>query len=80
MAERKKLSFEEYCVRLEEIAGRLEDEKLPLEESLKLYEEGMKIVNKCNTELANVERKIKILTMGDDGKIEESDISHERLG
>lgn len=80
MAERKKLSFEEYCVRLEEIAGRLEDEKLPLEESLKLYEEGMKIVNKCNMELANVERKIKILTMGDDGKIEESDISHERLG
>ena len=67
MAERKKVSFEESCLRLEEIIAKLEDEKLSLDESVKLYEEGMKLVVKCNKELEDAERKIKILTRGEDG-------------
>lgn len=80
MAEKKKISFEESCARLEEIVGRLEDEKLSLEESVKLYEEGMKIVVKCNKELSDAERKIKILTRGGEGEIVEAEISPEALG
>lgn len=79
MAERKKMSFEESCLRLEEIISKLEDEKLPLDESVKLYEEGMKLVVKCNNELSNVERKIKILTRGEDGQLSEIETTPDAL-
>ena len=79
MAERKKISFEESCLRLEEIIARLEDEKLSLDESVKLYEEGMKLVTKCNKELMDAERKIKILTRGEDGQIGEKEITEDEL-
>lgn len=79
MAERKKVSFEESCVRLEEIISKLEDEKLSLDESVKLYEEGMKLVTKCNKELSDAERKIKILTRGEDGQISEVEITEDSL-
>lgn len=79
MAERKKVSFEESCLRLEEIIAKLEDEKLPLDESVKLYEEGMKLVVKCNKELEDAERKIKILTRGEDGQLAETEITPDAL-
>ena len=79
MAERKKVSFEESCLRLEEIIAKLEDEKLSLDESVKLYEEGMKLVTKCNKELMDAERKIKILTRGEDGQIGEKEITEDDL-
>ena len=79
MAERKKVSFEESCLRLEEIIAKLEDEKLSLDESVKLYEEGMKLVVKCNKELADAERKIKILTRGEDGQLAETEITPDAL-
>ena len=79
MAERKKVSFEESCLRLEEIIAKLEDEKLSLDESVKLYEEGMKLVVKCNKELEDAERKIKILTRGEDGQLAETEITPDAL-
>ena len=78
MAE-KKLSFEENIEKLEEILSKLEDEKLSLDMSVKLYEEGMKLVSTCNRELEDVERKIKILTRGDDGQIVEASITEDDL-
>ena len=78
MAE-KKLSFEENIEKLEEILSRLEDEKLPLDTSVKLYEEGMKLISKCNRELEAAERKIKILTRTADGEIVESEIAEADL-
>ena len=79
MAEKKKLSFEENIEKLEEILSRLEDEKLSLDMSVKLYEEGMKLVVKCNKELEDAERKIKILTRGEDGQLAETEISPDAL-
>ena len=70
MAEKKKLSLEESMARLEEIAAELEGEKLPLDKSVKLYEEGVKLAAKCATELEDAKRKIKILQQGKDGEIE----------
>ena len=60
MAEKKKQSFEDSLSRLEEIVAALEDEKLPLDKSVKLYEEGVKLVGACSKELDSAERKVKI--------------------
>ena len=79
MADKKKLSFEENIEKLEEILSRLEDEKLSLDMSVKLYEEGMKLVSTCNRELEDAERKIKILTRGDEGQIVEASITEDDL-
>ena len=79
MAEKKKMSFEENIEKLEEILSRLEDEKLPLDTSVKLYEEGMKLISSCNRELESAERRIKILTRGADGGIEEKLIDEDEL-
>ena len=75
MAEKKKMSLEESMARLEEIASELEGEKLPLDKSVKLYEEGVKRAARCATELESAKRKIKILQQGKDGEIELADMS-----
>ena len=74
MAEKKKLSLEEAMARLEEIVKELENEKLPLEKSLKLYEEGVKLASKCASELEVAKRKIQILQHGKKGEIEVVDV------
>ena len=74
MAEKKKPSLEEMMAKLEEITAELEGEKLPLEKSLKLYEEGVKLASKCATELESAKRRIKILRQDADGEIELADV------
>ena len=74
MAEKKKVGLEEAMARLEEIVSELENEKLPLERSLKLYEEGVKLASKCASELESAKRKIQILQQGKDGDIEVVDV------
>lgn len=73
MAERK-FNLEEAMQRLEEIVSQLENEKLPLEKSLKLYEEGVKLASKCANELEVAKRKIQILQQGKDGGIDVVDV------
>jgi exodeoxyribonuclease VII small subunit len=53
--------FEDCLKRLEEIVERLEKGDLSLEESLALFEEGMKLSNACRGELDEAEGKIEIL-------------------
>ena len=48
--------------RLEAVVKALEDGKTSLEESMKLYEEGVALVRLCSTRLEDAERKVKILT------------------
>ena len=74
MAEKKKLSLEESLARLEEIVAELENDKLPLEKSLKLYEEGVKLASSCAAELDKAKRKIKILQQGKNGEIEIAEV------
>jgi len=52
----------------------MEQEKLPLERSLKLYEEGIGLVAKCSKELEGAKRRIMILQQGKDGEIEIADV------
>ena len=70
MAEKKMVGLESAMARLEEIVNEMENEKLPLDKSLKLYEEGIGLVAKCSEELEAAKRKIQILQQGKDGEIE----------
>ena len=61
-----KQTFETSLLKLEKIVARLETEELGLEESLRLFEEGVKISKKCEESLKNAELKVKQLM--EDGK------------
>jgi exodeoxyribonuclease VII small subunit len=74
MAEKKKMSLEEAMARLEEVVAQLENDKLPLDKSLKFYEEGVKLASQCANELEAAKRKIQILQQSKDGEIEVVDV------
>jgi exodeoxyribonuclease VII small subunit len=54
-------TFEAALQRLEQIVGRLEKGELPLEESLVLYEEGIRLSRLCHGKLEEAEGKIETL-------------------
>jgi exodeoxyribonuclease VII small subunit len=54
-------SFEAALKQLEEIVQRLERGELPLEESLKLYEEGIRLSRLCHAKLEEAEGRIELL-------------------
>lgn len=59
---KKEESFEELLNRLEEVTSKLEkEENISLEESMKLFEEGIDISKKCNKQIEEAEKKISIL-------------------
>lgn len=60
MADRE-LTFEESLARLEEIVEQLEGGKLSLNDSLALYEEGIKLSRECNRQLTEVEGRLEAL-------------------
>lgn len=78
MAEKKKLSLEDAMARLEKIVAEMESDKLPLERSLKLYEEGIGLVSQCSEQLEAAKRKIQILTNGKNGEIELVDLGESK--
>ena len=65
MAQKK---FEDAIKRLEEIVQKLESGELPLEESLKVFEEGMNLIKFCSEKLEEVEQKVTKLVKESDGK------------
>lgn len=70
-----KKTFEQAIKRLEEIVAELEEGNLPLEESLKIYEEGVELTQFCSTKLNETEDKIKTLVKtGADFKLKSTDI------
>lgn len=54
-------SFETTLGELEQIVMRLENGDLPLEDSLELFEKGIKLSRECRQRLAKAERRIEIL-------------------
>lgn len=63
-------NFEESMEKLEKIVTELEKGNLNLDESLKKFEDGMKIAKQCNSILEDTEKKIMIL-LEKDGEIKE---------
>ena len=62
------LNFEGAMDRLEKIVEQMESGKLPLEDLIVRYEEGMKLVKTCQERLAKAEQKIEIITRNSAGK------------
>ena len=56
------LNLEEALEDLEQIVGKLEDGKLSLEESLVLFERGIRLVRLCSSRLESAEQRIESLT------------------
>lgn len=55
------MEFEKKLGRLEEIVTKMESGELSLEDSLKMFEEGVKLSRECNTQLQAAEQKVKVL-------------------
>ena len=77
MAKKENLTFEGAAERLEEIVRVLENGKTSLDESLKLYEEGVALVRFCNEAIDGAEKKIKILTADASGELVEKNFGEE---
>ena len=69
------MTFEAAMARLEEIVRALESGNTPLDTSLSLFEEGVALVKLCNSRLDHAEQRVKILTMGENGTIVETDMA-----
>ncbi len=57
----EQLPLEEMFERMEAIVGRMETEDVSLEESFRLYSEGMRLLKKCNETIDTVEKKVLVL-------------------
>jgi exodeoxyribonuclease VII small subunit len=62
----KKKSFEESLEKLEQITKELEEGDLSLEESLKHFDEGVKLAEQCNNRLNDAQKKVEILLKKND--------------
>lgn len=72
-------SFETSLAELEQIVTKLEGGDLPLEESLELFEKGIKLSRECRTRLANAERRIEILMKDANGNLAAEEIEPDDL-
>jgi exodeoxyribonuclease VII small subunit len=72
------MDFEKKLGRLEEIVQKMEKGDLALEDSLKLFEEGVKLSRECHQRLSEADAKVKLLmSVGADGQPVTSDFSPE---
>lgn len=71
MAGKKKQTFEQAMMRLEEIVKTLEQGEVPLEESMALFEEGTRLSAALYTMLKTAEQKVTVLDESTDGQIVE---------
>ncbi|OQW32984.1 MAG: exodeoxyribonuclease VII small subunit [Nitrospira sp. SG-bin1] len=62
------VKFEQAMARLEAIVGELEKGDLPLDESLKIFEEGIRLSKNCLKVLEEAERKVEVLVQDTNGK------------
>jgi len=61
--------FEQSLTDLEEIVAKLEAGDLPLEDSLKLFEEGIRLSRTCRDRITQAERRIEVLMRETNGRL-----------
>lgn len=62
-------SFEEAMARLDAIVAELEEDKLPLEQMLARYEEGVALARFCGEKLEAAEQKVRLIAKKADGSV-----------
>ena len=67
-------SFENSLTDLEEIVAKLEAGDLPLEESLKLFEDGIRLSRTCRERITDATRRIEVLMRDSNGDLAARDI------
>jgi len=72
-SDEKALSFENKMKRLEEIVNKMESSEVDLEDSIKLFEEGVGLSKDCQSLLDTAEEKVKVLTQNASGGSETKD-------
>ncbi|HTH50363.1 MAG TPA: exodeoxyribonuclease VII small subunit [Pyrinomonadaceae bacterium] len=69
--------FEQSLADLEKIVAQLEAGDLPLEDSLKLFEEGIRLSRTCRERITEAERRIEVLMRDSTGELNTKEISFE---
>ena len=75
----KKNTFEDRLQEVQEIIGRIEEGKLPLEDSVKQFEKGMKILAALDEELKDMNRRLTILQEGKEQELDIQGETHEDI-
>lgn len=60
--------------KLEELAQKMESDELPLEESLKIFNEGIALIRQCNKKLEETELKISEILKDNSGELVEKEL------
>lgn len=68
-------TFEQSLTELEGIVQKLEEGDRPLEESLKLFEQGVRLSRECQARLQNAERRIQVLMQDGNGELGLTDLN-----
>ena len=71
----QKIDFEKSLAKLEQVVEKLESGDQPLEEALKLFEEGINLTRGCQQALKEAEEKITILTQQNEDWLPDSEES-----
>jgi len=69
------IGFEQALKELETIVRNLENGTIPLDDSLENFENGIKLIRRCNLLLDNAEKKVKKLTRAETGEVIEEDFT-----
>ena len=73
----KEINFEETMQKLEQITAELEKGELSLDESVKKFEEGIKLSKECSEKLDDAEKRINILVKNENGEMTEEEFEQE---
>ena len=76
MAAKKSYPFEQSLEKLEKLVEQMEEGDLTLEESLKTFEEGIRLTRECQQALSSAEQKVKLL-IEENGQISASDFEED---
>jgi exodeoxyribonuclease VII small subunit len=71
MTKAKKIDFEASLDKLEKLVERMEDGQLSLEESLKVFEQGIALTRQCQRALGEAEQKVQLLLEQDGQPLEQ---------
>jgi len=76
----KEMNFEKALMELEQIVSKLEKGGLALNESLALFEKGIKLTRYLRNELDKAEKKVEILIKNEKGELKAQDFNLEEFG